>query len=66
MKRKYVFLSRWDTHNLLCACLFHNPCCDRYKSCEEIELEINPWDDIEECMCERRYVRSKGGALKQK
>lgn len=65
-KRKYVFLSRWDKYNLKCACLFHNPCCDRYTTCEEIELELNPWDDIETVMHERRYTRGKGGALKQR
>ena len=64
-KRKYVFLSNWDRYYLKCACLFHNPLCENHKNCEEIELTLAPYDDIETCMRERRYER-KNGALRQK
>lgn len=65
-KRKYVFLSNWDRHNLKCACLFHNPCCKKVPTeCEEIELTLNPYDDIETCMRARRYKRNSRGALEQ-
>lgn len=64
-KRKYVFLSNWDKHYLKCACLFHNPLCKNHKECEEIELSLSPYDDIETCMRERKYER-KNGALRQK
>lgn len=64
--KKYCFYSNWQGNELTCACLFHNPCCDRFEKCEEIELELKPYDDIEECLRnQRRYVRHKG-ALKQK
>lgn len=65
-KRKYVFLSNWDRHKLKCACLFHNPCCsDVPKECEEIELTLNPYDDVEEVMRSRRYKRNSRGAMEQ-
>lgn len=64
--RKFVFYSKWNKDNMVCACLFHNPCCENHKNCEEIELELKPYDDLEEVMKQRRYIRSKGGALKQK
>lgn len=65
MKRKYIFLSNWDGHDLKCACLFFNPLCENHKKCEEIEMEINPYDDIEECMKARRYKKERG-AFRQK
>ena len=66
MKRRIVLLSNWNKDELICACLFCNPCCDR-KGCEELEVTLNPYDDIESVMKEaRRYSRGKGGALKQK
>lgn len=63
-KRQYVFLSKWDKQNLICACLFHNPCCTNVKKCEEIELTLSPWEDLEELMRARKYKRING-ALKQ-
>lgn len=63
--RKYVFYSNWDRQNLICACLFHNPCCDKYKKCEEIELELRPYDDVESCMRSRRYKRNSRGCIEQ-
>ena len=64
-KRKYVFLSNWIGQELKCACLFHNPLCENHKKCEEIELQISPYEDLEQCMKERRYER-RNGALRQK
>lgn len=65
-KRQYVFLSNWEGQDLKCACLFYNPLCENHKKCEEIELTLSPYEDLESCMKERRYVRGKGGAIKQK
>ena len=63
-KRKYVFYTKWQSNDLECACLFFNPLCDRCKDCEEVELTLNPYEDLETCMRERSYKR-KNGALRQ-
>lgn len=66
-KKKYLFLSRWNKENkeiLICACLKSNPCCDRFKTCEEVELTLDPYDDIEIVMKEKAYKRING-ALRQ-
>ena len=63
-KKEYVFLSKWEGQDLKCACLFHKPMCDS-KVCEEIELSLLPYQDVESCMRERRYER-RNGALRQK
>lgn len=64
-KKQYVFLSQWTGQELKCACLFHSPCCIDNKGCEEIELSLLPYDDIETCMKARRYER-RNGAIRQK
>lgn len=64
-KRQYVFLSNWIGQDLKCACLLHKPLCDNHKKCEEIELTLAPYEDLESCMKERRYER-RNGALRQK
>ena len=65
-KRKCVFLSNWEGQELKCACLFNNPLCVNHKKCEEIELTLSTYEDLEQYMRERRYTRAKGGAIKQK
>lgn len=65
VSKKYEFNTRWNKDILICACLRDNPCCDRYKTCEVLELTFNPYDDVKECMNERSYKRS-GGAIKQR
>ncbi len=58
-KRQYVFLSNWIGQELKCACLFHNPLCDN-KECEEIELKLAPYEDLESCMRNKREeIRKK-------
>lgn len=64
-KRQFVFLSNWEGQELKCACLFHSPLCKNNKKCEEIELSLSPYEDIEECMKARRYKRNSHGSLKQ-
>ena len=64
-KRRYVFLSNWEGQELKCACLFNNPLCKKYKKCEEIELTLSPYEDLESCMRERKYQRVNG-YLRQK
>jgi hypothetical protein len=62
---RYKFNTRWKGKNLICACLFGNPACDRYKKCEVLELKLNTYGDIDKCMNHRSYKRIKG-ALRQK
>lgn len=64
-KREYVFLSNWEGQELKCACLFHNPCCKDNKNCEEIELSLLPYQDLEECMKARRYKRNSRRCMEQ-
>ena len=65
VKRKdYVFLSKWEGQDLVCACMFFNPKCNS-KECEEIELSLLPYENLEQCMKERKYQRVNG-ALRQK
>lgn len=59
-KRKFKFNTRWDGDNLICACLFGNPCCDRFKKCEVQYLTHDPYEDIEQVMKERSYKKVKG------
>lgn len=65
-KRKFVFYTKWDKHNMLCACMFHNPLCDKFKDCEEIELTLNPYDDVESVMRDQRTYKREKGVIKQK
>ena len=57
---KYKFNTRWNKEVLRCACQFGNPCCDRFKAFEVLELTHNPYEDIERCMKERSYRKEKG------
>ena len=64
--RKVVLLSKWTKNELLCACLFFNPLCSCNKECEEIEVTIKPYDDIEECLRSKRTYKRHNGALRQR
>lgn len=63
---RYKFNTRWNGKVLRCACLFGNPCCDRYKTCEVLDLTLSQFDGIEEVMKARSYKRTKGGAIREK
>lgn len=65
VKRRIVLLSNWNKHDLICACLFCNPCCDR-KDCEEIEVTLNPYDDLETVMKDQRKYKRVRGKLQQR
>lgn len=65
MKRKIALYTKWNKHELECACNFFNPLCEKYKQCEEIEVALDPYADIEECMKERSYKRVNG-AVRQR
>lgn len=65
MSEKYNFNTRWNGKELKCACLYGNPCCDRYRNCEKLELTLDPFDGIKDCMKERSYKKVHG-AYKQK
>ena len=64
-RKKYVFYSKWDKLNLKCACLFHDPLCDKYKTCEEVELLYSPYEDIEEAMTKQRVYKRVKGSMRQ-
>jgi hypothetical protein len=66
VSKKYEFNTRWDKDILICACLQDNPCCDRYKTCEVLELTFNPYDGVKDCMGQRKYKRNKRGAIEQR
>lgn len=66
MKRKIALLSNWNKNDLICACLFTSPCCDKYKACEEIEVTLNPYDDLETVMCEQRKYKRIRGKMQQR
>ncbi|MGM8223359.1 hypothetical protein [Clostridium perfringens] len=65
-KRRIVMLSRWNGWEMKCACLQGNPLCECYKECEEIEVTIKPYQDIEECLRNQRKYKRVNGALRQK
>lgn len=54
--RKIVMLTKWDSDidSMICACLFSNPLCSNCSNCEELEITINPYDDIENVCREHR------------
>ena len=64
-KRRIVMLSRWNGWEMKCACLQVNPLCECYKECEEIEVTIKPYQDIEECLRNQRKYKRVNGALRQ-
>ncbi|WP_242850497.1 hypothetical protein [Clostridium baratii] len=64
--RRIVMLSKWNGWDMKCACLHSNPLCKNYKECEEIEVAIKPYEDIEECLRNQRSFKRHNGALRQK
>jgi uncharacterized membrane protein len=58
--KKITIYSKWDVDKLECVCLLSNPLCDRYKQCEELDLVLNVYGDIEECMRNRKYKKEHG------
>ena len=65
MSKRYKFNTRWNGKELRCACLYGNACCDRFKTCEVLELTLHEFEGIGECMKARKYKREKG-AIRQK
>lgn len=66
--RKEVMLTKWDkdTGEMICACLFKNPICNSHKHCEELEIIINSYDDIESvCKNTRRKYKRVNHRVKQ-
>jgi hypothetical protein len=64
VSNKYKFNTRWKDKELKCSCLYGNPTCDRFRSCEVLEFTLNPYDGVEQVMKERSYKRDKG-SIKQ-
>lgn len=68
--RKIVLLTKWDrdTEDMICACLFNNPICkyNNNKQCEELEINIKPYDDIESvCKNHRNKYKRINHRLRQ-
>lgn len=63
--KKIIIYSKWDVDELECACLLSNPLCDRYRECEELELILDTYGGIEECMRNRKYIKEHG-VIKQR
>ena len=61
---KILLYTKWINNELNCACYIKNPLCDKYKECEELELILNVYGGVEECMRQRKY-KKKGGVIKQ-
>lgn len=59
--RRYCFYTKWNEHDeMVCGCLVDNKLCS-CKECEELELTLKPYDDIETVAREaRRYKRVNG------
>lgn len=66
LKRKIYLYTNWDKQDLKCACLFFNPMCKRYKECEELEVVLDPYADLENTMKEQRKYKRVNGAIVQK
>jgi len=63
-KNRFIFNTKWDGQELICACYVKNPLCKEYKQCEELELTLSVYDGVEECMKARKY-KKQGGVVKQ-
>lgn len=63
-KRVFAFYTKWEYGELECACYIKEPLCDKYKQCEEIELTLFVYGDIESCMKHRKY-KKQSGVIKQ-
>lgn len=61
---KIILYTKWDINELSCCCYIKNPLCDNYKNCEELELILNKYEGLEECMRQRKYKKERG-AIKQ-
>ena len=64
MKVRINFYTRWEDKELKCACYIKNPLCTQCKQCEELELILQVYDGIEECMKQRKY-KKEHGVIKQ-
>lgn len=56
--------SKWNDWEPKCMCYKNNPLCNDRKDCEEIEVTINPYRNIDECKRSRSYKRANG-AIRQ-
>ncbi|MGL4875165.1 MAG: hypothetical protein ACRC30_11015 [Clostridium sp.] len=64
--RKVALLSKWDEKDdMICACLALNPLC-QCTGCEELEVTIKPYEDIESCLRNKRGYKRHRGALRQR
>lgn len=63
LKRNICLYTNWDKQDLKCACLFGSPMCPRYKECEELEVVLDTYADIEETMRNERRYKSKAMKL---
>lgn len=61
---KQTFRTKWEDNEIACICTLKKKCIHA-KACEELELKLNTYDGIKECMSHRRY-RKENGVTKQK
>lgn len=59
LTKTYKCYTRWRKEYLICLCKVGNPACDRYKSCEVNEFELQQYKDIKKCMEHSSYKRIK-------
>ena len=65
-QRRIAMLSKWNKWDMVCACLQCNPLCKNHNECEEVEVTIKPYDDVEECLRNARGCKRHNGALRQR
>lgn len=63
---RYKFNTKWDKQELKCACLFGNSACDRFRSCEVLELTLKQYDDSKEYMNHSSYKRTHGAIAQRR
>lgn len=62
--KKVIVYSKWNGWEVECMCYKCKPCCNNMKACEEMEVTINPYKNIDECKRSRSYKRANG-AIRQ-
>ena len=63
--RVFYFNTNWNEYNeLVCACLVSKKMCN-CKECEELELTLKPFEDIEEVARKARKYKRVNGRMRQ-
>lgn len=63
--RKFWFNTKWNEHDeMVCGCLIDNKLCN-CKECEELELTLKPYEDIEEVARAARIYKRVNGRIRE-